>query len=156
MDVKDIIAKVSGNKDLVEQIKKADPKQVKGLLDKAGVKVDESDAKAVKAALSDGKLDLNDIKNIAGGLFKQDKGEDPCLKDIGILASLDPVAIDRACLDLVYASKDVGRDHFLERVTSRNGEHTVDTAAKLGVGSLQYELIELQDLQKEQFFRCLI
>ncbi|WP_405374567.1 DUF362 domain-containing protein, partial [Pseudobutyrivibrio sp.] len=69
--------------------------------------------------------------------------EDPCLKDIGILASLDPVAIDRACLDLVYASKDVGRDHFLERVTSRNGEHTVDTAAKLGVGSLQYELIEL-------------
>ena len=54
MDVKDIIAKVSGNKDLVEQIKKADPKQVKGLLDKAGVKVDESDAKAVKAALSDG------------------------------------------------------------------------------------------------------
>ncbi|MBO6153915.1 MAG: DUF362 domain-containing protein [Lachnospiraceae bacterium] len=69
--------------------------------------------------------------------------EDPCLKDIGILASLDPVAIDRACLDLVYASKDEGRDHFLERVTSRNGEHTVDVAAKLGVGSLEYELIEL-------------
>lgn len=69
--------------------------------------------------------------------------EDPCLKDIGILASLDPVAIDRACLDLVYASEDEGRDHFLERVTSRNGEHTVDVAAKLGVGSLEYELIEL-------------
>ncbi len=69
--------------------------------------------------------------------------EDPCLKDIGILASLDPVAIDRACLDLVYASKDEGRDHFLERVTSRNGEHTVDVAAKLGIGSLEYELIEL-------------
>ena len=69
--------------------------------------------------------------------------EDPCLKDIGILASLDPVAIDRACLDLVYASKDEGRDHFLERVTSQNGEHTVDVAAKLGVGSLEYELIEL-------------
>ena len=69
--------------------------------------------------------------------------EDPCLKDIGILASLDPVAIDRACLDLVYASKDKGREHFLERVTSRNGEHTVDVAAKLGVGSLEYELIEL-------------
>ena len=69
--------------------------------------------------------------------------EDPCLKDIGILASLDPVAIDRACLDLVYASKDVGRNHFLERVTTRNGEHTPETAAKLGVGSLEYELIEL-------------
>ncbi len=69
--------------------------------------------------------------------------EDPCLQDIGILASLDPVAIDRACLDLVYNSKDAGRDHFLERVTSRNGEHTLDVAASLGVGSLEYELIEL-------------
>ena len=69
--------------------------------------------------------------------------EDPCLKDIGILASLDPVAIDRACLDLVYASNDVGRAHFLERVTSKNGEHTVDEAARLGVGSLEYELVEL-------------
>lgn len=69
--------------------------------------------------------------------------EDPCLKDMGILASLDPVAIDRACLDLVYKSNDKGREHFIERVTSRNGEHTVDTAAKLGVGSLEYELVEL-------------
>lgn len=69
--------------------------------------------------------------------------EDPCLQDIGVLASLDPVAIDRACLDLVYNSKDAGRDHFLERVTSRNGEHTLDVATSLGVGSLEYELIEL-------------
>ena len=69
--------------------------------------------------------------------------EDPCLKDMGILISTDPVAIDRACIDLVKKSKDPGRDHFIERVTSRNGEHTIDVAAELGVGSTEYELIEL-------------
>ena len=69
--------------------------------------------------------------------------EDPCLKDIGILASTDPVAIDRACVDLVMASDDPGREHFLERVTSRHGEHTIDAASALGVGSREYELIEL-------------
>ena len=69
--------------------------------------------------------------------------EDPCLKDIGILASTDPVAIDRACVDLVMASDDPGREHFLERVTSRRGEHTIDAASALGVGSREYELIEL-------------
>ena len=69
--------------------------------------------------------------------------EDPCLKDMGILISTDPVAIDRACIDLVKKSKDPGRDHFMERVTSRNGEHTIDVAAELGVGSTEYELIEL-------------
>ena len=68
--------------------------------------------------------------------------EDPCLKDIGILASTDPVAIDRACVDLVKASKDIGRDHFMERVTSRNGEHTIDAAAEMGIGVQEYELIE--------------
>ncbi len=68
--------------------------------------------------------------------------EDPCLKDIGILASLDPVAIDSACIDLVKASKNIGREHFLERVNSRNGEHTIDTARDLGIGTREYELIE--------------
>ena len=68
--------------------------------------------------------------------------EDPCLKDIGILASTDPVAIDRACVDLVKASKDIGRDHFMERVTSRNGEHTIEAAAEMGIGVQEYELIE--------------
>ena len=69
--------------------------------------------------------------------------EDPCLKDIGILASLDPVAIDQACIDLVKQSDDIGREHFLERVNSRNGEHTIETAEKLGVGSREYDLITL-------------
>lgn len=69
--------------------------------------------------------------------------EDPCMADIGILASLDPIAVDRACLDLVYASDDPGRDHLLERIESRNGAHTIDAAAELGFGSKDYELIKL-------------
>ena len=69
--------------------------------------------------------------------------EDPCMKDIGILASLDPIAIDRACIDLVKTSDDPGRDHLLERITSRHGEHTIEAAATLGFGSTDYELIEL-------------
>lgn len=69
--------------------------------------------------------------------------EDPCMKDIGVLASLDPVALDKACLDLVYASKDAGRDHLIERIESRNGAHIIEAAEKLGVGSIEYELIEI-------------
>ena len=73
-----------------------------------------------------------------------DVAEDPCMRDIGILVSLDPVAIDRACLDLVYAAKDdPGQGHLLERIESRNGAHTVDAAAALGIGSLDYELVEV-------------
>lgn len=69
--------------------------------------------------------------------------EDPCMKDIGILASVDPVALDKACVDLVYNSNDPGRDHLIERIESRNGVHIIDSAQELGVGSIQYELIEL-------------
>lgn len=69
--------------------------------------------------------------------------EDPCMKDIGILASLDPVALDKACVDLVYASKDPGRDHLIERIESRHGTIILDTAAEIGIGSLEYELIEI-------------
>lgn len=67
--------------------------------------------------------------------------EDPCLKDIGILASLDPVAIDRASLDLVINSNDEGKAHFLERVHSRHGEHIIESAEALGVGTSEYELV---------------
>ena len=66
--------------------------------------------------------------------------EDPCMKDIGILASLDPIAIDQACIDLVKASNDPGKEHFLERVNSKNGIHTIDAAAKLGFGTKEYDL----------------
>lgn len=67
--------------------------------------------------------------------------EDPCMKDIGILAGLDPVAVDQACIDLVYQSEDPGKNHFIERVESRHGVHTIEAAAQLGVGSREYELV---------------
>lgn len=70
--------------------------------------------------------------------------EDPCIKDIGILASIDPVAIDKACIDLVKESDDPGKEHFLERVQTRNGEHTIEAAYKIGLGSIEYELIEIK------------
>lgn len=69
--------------------------------------------------------------------------EAPCMQDIGIAASLDPVALDAACLDMVYNSTDPGRDHFVERVEQQNGRHIIDAAEKLGLGSKDYELIEL-------------
>ena len=71
--------------------------------------------------------------------------EDPCMKDIGILISLDPIAIDQACIDLVYKSTDPGKDHLIERIESRNGLLTIEAAAKLGYGSRDYELIEITD-----------
>lgn len=69
--------------------------------------------------------------------------EDPCMKDIGILASTDPIAIDQACIDLIYNSKDPGRDHFVERVERQNGVHTIEAASELGFGSREYELIDI-------------
>jgi len=69
--------------------------------------------------------------------------EDPKLGDIGILSSLDPVALDQACLDLVYASDDPGKGDLIKRIESRNGVHTIEAAAALGVGSREYELITL-------------
>ena len=69
--------------------------------------------------------------------------EDPCMKDIGILASTDPIAIDQACIDLVYSSKDPGRDHFVERVERQNGIHTIEAAAELGFGTREYEMINI-------------
>lgn len=69
--------------------------------------------------------------------------EDPCMKDIGILASLDPIALDQVCLDMVYKSNDPGRDHLVERIESRNGAHILTAAADLNFGSREYELIEM-------------
>ena len=67
--------------------------------------------------------------------------EDPCMKDIGILSSLDPVALDKACIDLIYGSDDPGRDHLVQRIEKRKGTHTIDAAADLGFGTKDYELI---------------
>ena len=67
--------------------------------------------------------------------------EDPCMKDIGILTSTDPIALDQACIDLIYNSTDPGRDHFVARVERQNGRHTIDAAAELGFGTKEYELV---------------
>lgn len=69
--------------------------------------------------------------------------EDPCMKDIGVLASLDPVALDQACIDLIYNSKDPGKEHFIKRVERQNGIHTIEAASSIGVGSRNYELINI-------------
>lgn len=71
------------------------------------------------------------------------KAEDPCMKDIGVLASLDPIAIDQACIDLVKESNDEGKDHLLERINSRNGIHTIEAASELNFGNKDYELINI-------------
>ena len=87
---------------------------------------------------------INVMKNISVDCDCCAVAEDPCMKDIGMLASLDPVAIDQACIDLIYAAKDdPGQAHFLERVESRHGVHTIEAAAQLGFGSREYELIEI-------------
>ncbi len=86
---------------------------------------------------------INVMKNLSVDCDCCAVAEDPCMKDIGILASLDPVALDKACLDLVYASDDPGRDHLIERIESRNGALTIDAAEQIGCGSKEYELIEI-------------
>ena len=88
---------------------------------------------------------VNVMKNLSVDCDCCDVAEDPCMKDIGILVSLDPVAIDQACLDLVYAAKDdPGQGHLLERIESRHGVHTIEAAAALGIGSREYELAEVE------------
>ena len=88
---------------------------------------------------------INVMKNMSVDCDCCAVAEDPCMKDIGVLISLDPIAIDQACIDLVYgATDDPGRDHLLERIESRNGVHTIEAAAELGFGSREYELIEVE------------
>ena len=87
---------------------------------------------------------INVMKNLSVDCDCCEVAEDPCMKDIGFLASTDPVAIDQACMDLINAqTDDPGLPHFLERVNSRHGVHTIEAAAKIGVGSREYELIEI-------------
>ncbi|MDO4405855.1 MAG: DUF362 domain-containing protein [Eubacteriales bacterium] len=88
-------------------------------------------------------LFINVMKNLSVDCDCTAQAEDPCMEDIGILASTDPVAIDQACMDLIYSSDDPGRDHFVERVESRHGIHTIEAAADLGFGTREYELVEV-------------
>ena len=86
---------------------------------------------------------INVMKNMSVDCDCCAVAEDPCIADIGMLISLDPVAIDQACLDLVYASQDPGKSHLIQRIESRNGIHTVEAAADLGLGSRDYELFAI-------------
>ena len=86
---------------------------------------------------------INVMKNISVDCDCDGNASAPCMQDVGILASLDPVAVDQACLDLVYNSTDPGKDKLIKRIESLHGVHTVEAAAELGVGSRDYELITL-------------
>ena len=106
----------------------------------------ESMADAAKSVVDyfDGKIAyINVMKNMSVDCDCCAVAEDPCIADIGILASTDPIAIDQACIDLVYACSDKGKPHLIERIESRNGVHTIEAAAALGFGTRDYELIEL-------------
>ena len=99
-------------------------------------------ASSVHNLFKDNIVYINVMKNMSVDCDCCAVAEDPCMKDIGILASTDPVAIDKACIDLVTSSNDEGREHFLERVNSRHGTHTIEAASDLGFGTKEYELIE--------------
>lgn len=104
-----------------------------------------ADAAGSVARYFEGKIAyVNVMKNMSVDCDCCAVAEDPCMQDIGVLVSLDPIAIDQACLDLVYASNDPGKPHLLERIESRNGVHTIEAAAALGYGSRAYELVEVE------------
>lgn len=101
-------------------------------------------ASSVHNYFKDNIVYINVMKNVSVDCDCCAVAEDPCMKDIGILISTDPIAIDQACLDLVYASEDPGKEHLIERIESRNGVHTIEAAEALGYGSRDYELIEIE------------
>ena len=100
-------------------------------------------AKSVVEYFKGNAVYVNVMKNMSVDCDCCDVAEDPCIADIGILISDDPVAIDQACVDLVYACTDPGKPHLLERIESRNGIHTLEIAAEHGIGNREYELIEV-------------
>ena len=101
-------------------------------------------ASSVHNYFKDNIVYINVMKNMSVDCDCCAVAEDPCMKDIGILISTDPIAIDQACLDLVYASEDPGKEHLIECIESRNGVHTIEAAEALGYGSRDYELIEIE------------
>ena len=101
-------------------------------------------AKSVHEYFKDNIVYINVMKNMSVDCDCCAVAEDPCMDDIGILISTDPIAIDQACLDFVYASNDHGKEHLIERIESRHGVHTIEAASKLGYGSREYELVEVE------------
>jgi len=100
-------------------------------------------AKSVVDYFNNNIVYINIMKNISVDCDCCATAKDPCMKDIGILSSTDPVALDQACVDLVYNSKDEGKNHLIERIESRNGIHTIKASEKLNIGSREYELINI-------------
>jgi len=86
---------------------------------------------------------INIMKNISVDCDCCAVAEDPCMQDIGVLASLDPVAVDKACLDLVYNSNDKGKERLIERIESKNGIHIIEASINLNFGTTDYELINI-------------
>ena len=100
-------------------------------------------AKAVTDHCGDRILYISVANNLSVDCDCDSSPADPEMGDIGILASLDPVALDMACTDLVRSSEDHGKVHLIERIDSRQGMHTLEYAERIGIGSRQYELVEL-------------
>lgn len=100
-------------------------------------------AKAVHDYMHGNILYIDVMNNLSVDCDCDSSPEDPCMKDIGILASLDPVALDQACIDKIWASTDRGRDHFIARVERQNGRHILPYAEKIGLGSRKYKLIDI-------------
>ncbi len=102
-------------------------------------------AKAVQDYMHGNILYIDVMNNLSVDCDCDSHPEDPCMKDIGILASADPVALDQACIDKIWASTDRGRDHFIARVERQNGRHILPYAESLGLGSRDYELIDIDE-----------
>ncbi|MBE6959703.1 MAG: DUF362 domain-containing protein [Ruminococcaceae bacterium] len=101
-------------------------------------------ALSVKEYFGENAVYVNVMKNMSVDCDCCAIAKDPCIADIGILVSLDPVAIDQACVDLVYSCDDPNKSHLIQRIESRNGIHTIEAAAALGLGSREYELVEVE------------
>lgn len=99
--------------------------------------------KSVVDYMKDNIVYINIMNNLSVDCDCDSNPEDPCMKDIGILASVDPVALDKACLDLIYNSDDSGRNHMVERIETRNGILTIKHAEEIGIGTTEYELIQI-------------
>lgn len=100
-------------------------------------------ASSVVAHFNGNAVYINVMKNISVDCDCDGNATEPCMKDVGILASLDPVAVDQACLDIVYNRADPGKDKLIERIESLHGVHTVEAAEEEGVGSREYEIVEI-------------
>lgn len=98
---------------------------------------------SVMEYLKDNLVYINVMNNLSVDCDCDANPEEPCMKDIGILSSLDPVALDQACLDCIYRAEDPGKDHFIERVNRQNGQHIIDYAEEIGIGNKSYDLINI-------------